>query len=78
MIIVASGAAGQRRGRASGVIERGMRRSAPYYADAAQVIVLVGAVTVLSAFIKNIGALAMLMPVAFQIARRTGTSPSAC
>ena len=27
-------------------------------------------------FVKNIGALAMLMPVAFQIARRTGTSPS--
>ena len=37
---------------------------------------LVGAVTLLSAFVKNIGALAMLMPVAFQLARRTGTSPS--
>jgi di/tricarboxylate transporter len=33
-------------------------------------------VTVLSAFVKNIGALAMLMPVAFQLARRTGSSPS--
>ena len=30
----------------------------------------------LSAFVKNIGALAMLMPIAFQLARRTGTSPS--
>jgi len=40
------------------------------------VIVLVTAVTVLSAFVKNIGALAMLMPVAFQLARRTQTSPS--
>jgi di/tricarboxylate transporter len=39
--------------------------------------VLTAAVTVLSAFVKNIGALAMLMPVAFQVARRTRTSPSA-
>ena len=35
-----------------------------------QVLVLVGAVTLLSAFVKNIGALAMMMPVALQIARR--------
>ena len=32
--------------------------------------------TALSAFVKNVGALAMLMPVAFQLARRSGTSPS--
>lgn len=32
--------------------------------------------TVLSAFVKNVGALAMLMPIAFQLARRSGTSPS--
>ena len=37
---------------------------------------LVGVVTVLSAFVKNIGALAMMIPVAFQIARRTNTPPS--
>ena len=36
---------------------------------------LVGAVTVLSAFVKNIGALAMLIPVAFQMAAG-GSSPS--
>jgi di/tricarboxylate transporter len=30
----------------------------------------------LSGFVKNVGALAMLMPVAFQFARRSGTSPS--
>ena len=36
-----------------------------------------GAVTLLSAFIKNIGALAIFMPVALQLARRTGTPPGA-
>src|SRR3546814_2355194 len=41
-----------------------------------QVLGLVGTVTILSAMVKNIGALAMLIPVAFQISRRTGTSPS--
>ncbi len=42
----------------------------------AQVIVLVTAVTVLSAFVKNIGALAMMLPVAFQMAKRSKVSPS--
>ena len=37
---------------------------------------LVGVVTILSAFVKNVGALAILMPIAFQLARRAGTSPS--
>ena len=62
----------------SGVLEAGLRRLGPYARSTqAQVIVLVAAVTVLSAFVKNIGALAMLMPAAFQIARRSDTSPSA-
>ena len=62
----------------SGVTEAVMRRLAPYATTTqAQVFVLVFAVTALSAFVKNIGALAMLMPVAFQIARRTDTPPSA-
>ena len=39
----------------------------------AQVPVLVGAVTLLSMVTKNVGALAMLMPVAAQLSRRTGT-----
>jgi di/tricarboxylate transporter len=61
----------------SGVMERALRYVAPYARTTRlQVIVLVGTVTVLSAVIKNIGALAMLIPVAFQIARRTGQSPS--
>src|ERR671916_773140 len=62
----------------SGITEATMRRIAPYATTTqAQVFVLVFAVTALSAFVKNIGALAMLMPVAFQIARRTDTPPSA-
>ncbi|HEX2555175.1 MAG TPA: SLC13 family permease [Microvirga sp.] len=61
----------------SGVMEAALNRFAPYLQTAQmQVIVLVGAVTILSAFVKNIGALAMMIPVAFQIARRTNTSPS--
>ncbi|HEY8382218.1 MAG TPA: SLC13 family permease [Microvirga sp.] len=61
----------------SGVLEAALARVAPYVTTAQmQVVVLVGTVTVLSAFVKNIGALAMMIPVAFQMARRTGTSPS--
>lgn len=62
----------------SGVVETIMRPLVPYLrSPATQVPVLAGAVLVLSAFVKNIGALALLMPVAFQLARRTGHSPSA-
>jgi di/tricarboxylate transporter len=38
-----------------------------------QVPVLAGAVTLLSMFTKNVGALAMIMPIAAQVSRRTGT-----
>jgi len=61
----------------SGVIERVVRKLGPYLTGIyRQVAALVGSVTLLAAFVKNIGALAMLMPIAFQFARRTGTSPS--
>jgi di/tricarboxylate transporter len=61
----------------SGVIERAVRWLGPYLTTInRQIVALVGSVTLLSAFVKNIGALAMLMPIAFQLARRTGTSPS--
>jgi di/tricarboxylate transporter len=61
----------------SGVIERVARRIGPYLVNInRQIVALVGSVTLLSAFVKNVGALAMLMPVAFQLARRSGTSPS--
>lgn len=61
----------------SGMMESALRHVAPYARTTqSQVIVLVAAVTVLSAVIKNIGALAMLIPVAFQIARKNNKSPS--
>ena len=61
----------------SGLVEVLLRHVAPFLTSPRMVILaLVGSVTVLSAFVKNIGALAMLMPVAFQLSRRTGMSPS--
>ena len=61
----------------SGVIERVARALGPYLVTIhRQIVALVGSVTLLSAFVKNVGALAMLMPIAFQLARRTGTSAS--
>jgi di/tricarboxylate transporter len=41
-----------------------------------QLALLMIVVAVLSAFIKNIGALAIMMPVAFQFAKKSGASPS--
>jgi len=41
-----------------------------------QLLVLVGTVTFLSALIKNIGALSIMMPAALKIAKRSGTSSS--
>jgi di/tricarboxylate transporter len=61
----------------SGAIERVVRWLGPYlHTVRRQVIALVGSVALLSAFIKNVAALAMLIPIAFQLARRTNTSPS--
>ena len=41
-----------------------------------QLLVLVGSVTLLSALIKNIGALAKMMPAALKMAKKSGNSPS--
>ncbi|TIQ20516.1 SLC13 family permease, partial [Mesorhizobium sp.] len=41
-----------------------------------QLALLVIVVTILSAFVKNIGALAIMIPIAFQFARRSSVSPS--
>ena len=61
----------------SGIMEIVVRRFAPNISTPrAQLILLVTVVTVLSAFVKNIGALAIMMPIAFQMARRSGVSPS--
>jgi di/tricarboxylate transporter len=61
----------------SGLVDGLVRRLAPYIkAPDLQVGVLVALVTILSAFIKNIGALAIFLPVAFQFAQRGNRSPS--
>src|SRR5829696_4573330 len=61
----------------SGAVDVAMRFAAPHVrSPRAQMILLVTAVAVFSAFIKNIGALAMMIPVAFQLARRSGVSVS--
>jgi di/tricarboxylate transporter len=77
VIIVASALVVSAAVARSGVIERVVRKLAPYLTTLnRQMVALVGSVTLLSGFVKNIGALAMLMPIAFQLARRTKTSPS--
>ncbi|KQR56898.1 SLC13 family permease [Brevundimonas sp. Leaf168] len=61
----------------SGVIELVMRRVMPLLkTERSQVPVLTGAVTLLSMATKNVGALAIMMPVALQVARQTKSSPS--
>lgn len=61
----------------SGAIEILLRWLKPLLGSkAAQVGVLVGCVTLLSAFVKNIGALAIFIPAAIQVARRNGRAPS--
>ena len=61
----------------SGITEFAIRPLAPYLTTTrSQVFLLVLAVILFSTFIKNVGALAILMPVALQFAKRSGTSPS--
>jgi di/tricarboxylate transporter len=61
----------------SGIVEAVLRPLIPRLkTERSQVPVLTAAVTVLSTATKNVGALAILMPVALQISRRTGSSPS--
>lgn len=61
----------------SGIMDVAVRRFAPNVTSPrSQLILLVVVVTVLSAFVKNIGALAIMMPIAFQMARKSSVSPS--
>ena len=61
----------------SGVMELMLQRFAPNLSSPRlQLIVLVTTVAFLSAFVKNIGALAIMIPIAFQFARRSSVSPS--
>ena len=61
----------------SGAVEVLVRWLTPLLRSSSlQVGVLVTCVAALSAFVKNVGALAIFMPVAFQVARRNDRSPS--
>ncbi len=61
----------------SGLVETLMKPLVPrMQTSVMQVAVLGSAVTALSAFIKNIGALAIFIPIALQVARRTGKPAS--
>jgi di/tricarboxylate transporter len=61
----------------SGVIEALLRRIKPAMRSAdLQVGLLVAVVTLLSALIKNVGALAIFLPIAIQTARQNNRSPS--
>jgi len=57
----------------SGIADYLMRPLAPHLTSTeVQIAVLVATVALLSAFMKNIGALAIFIPIAFQLAKRTG------
>ncbi|MFN3400395.1 MAG: SLC13 family permease, partial [Ferrovibrio sp.] len=61
----------------STLIGRVVRKAEPFLTTTTrQVAALAFATTVMSAFMKNIGALAILLPIAIQIARRTDTPVS--
>ena len=62
----------------SGLLERGLSRlTSGLKGVRSNLLVLTATVGFASALVKNIGALAMLMPAAFQVAKRTKASPSA-
>jgi di/tricarboxylate transporter len=61
----------------SGIVESVLRPLLPKLTTAhAQVPLFTAAVTILSMVTKNVGALALMMPIALQTARRTGVAPS--
>jgi di/tricarboxylate transporter len=61
----------------SGIVDTTIKRFFPNLnTPHTQLALLLVVVAVLSAFIKNIGALAIMIPVAFQFARKSGRSPS--
>ncbi|TIQ12029.1 MAG: SLC13 family permease [Mesorhizobium sp.] len=61
----------------SGMMEVAIKRFVPNLSGVrSQLALLVIVVTILSAFVKNIGALAIMIPIAFQFARRSSVSPS--
>ena len=77
VIIVASALVVSAAVARSGVMEAALTKVSPHVTSVqGQIVLLVTAVTILSAFVKNIGALAMMIPVALQVARRSRASPS--
>ncbi|RYD22129.1 MAG: SLC13 family permease, partial [Verrucomicrobiaceae bacterium] len=61
----------------SGIIERCLALVSRHVVKVRwQLSMLVGSVTILSALVKNIGALAMLMPAALRMAKKSDVSPS--
>ncbi|MCK5088434.1 MAG: SLC13 family permease, partial [Hyphomicrobiaceae bacterium] len=63
--------------RASGILQRLIRHLEPILQRPnLQVFVFVALVTVLSGFMNNVGALAILMPVAISFAEKAGRSPA--
>ncbi len=61
----------------SGIIESGLRHvGSRVHQVHWQLTLLVGSVTLLSSLVKNIGALAMLIPAAMKMAAKSHTSPS--
>ncbi|MGE7367559.1 SLC13 family permease [Neorhizobium sp. NPDC001467] len=61
----------------SGIVDTAIKKFFPNLNTLhTQLALLMIVVAVLSAFIKNIGALAIMMPVAFQFAKKSGASPS--
>lgn len=61
----------------SGIVELALRRVLPMLkTEATQAPALTLAVTLLSMVTKNVGALAIMMPVALSVSKRTGTPPS--
>jgi di/tricarboxylate transporter len=77
VIIVASALVVSAAVERSGVIEVLLRRaSARITSVRGELLLLVSSVTLLSAMVKNIGALTMLMPAAFKMAKKSDASPS--
>jgi len=61
----------------SGIVEMILRPILPRLTgQTSQVLLFTVAVTVLSMVTKNVGALAIMLPIALSVSRRTGTSPS--
>jgi di/tricarboxylate transporter len=77
VIIIASALVVSAAVERTGIVETLVRPLEPYMrTTGAQIAVLGGAVTALSAFIKNIGALAIFIPIAMQFSRRNKTPVS--